>query len=176
MGCQNKALWHINQSKHLSHPCSDGPHSLINIPEFSITKGLFKQQLIYLSVSDQLTDTKIHWDIFGFIKVVNIWCIKCQYIHQPELCDSEGRVLLRLGALLSRERFLGLGGTVGGLGWCGGVKHLRGLCGPGGLTGLRGVERWSALVEVSVLPFRCRSTTQKITASRLWLQMDKSIF
>lgn len=84
--------------------------------------------------------------------------------HLPELWDSDGRVLLRLGALLRRDKFLELGGgTVGGLGWCGGVKHLVGLWGPGGLTGLAGLrvdssERGSALVEISVLPFRCRST------------------
>lgn len=88
----------------------------------------------------------------------------------PELWDSEGRVLLRLGALLSRDVFLGLGGTVGGLGWWGGVKHLMGLWGPGGLTGLVGLsgdssEGRSALVEVSVLPLRCRSTAGKINIS-----------
>lgn len=65
---------------------------------------------------------------------------------------------------------MGLGGTVGGLGWWGGVKHLVGLWGPGGLTGLLGLigdssERRSALVEVSMLPFKCRSTAEKINIS-----------
>lgn len=59
---------------------------------------------------------------------------------------------------------------MGGLGWWGGVKHLVGLWGPGGLTGLAGLsvdssERRSALVEVSVLPFRCRSTSEEMNAS-----------
>ena len=100
-------------------------------------------------------------------------------IHQPVLCDSEDRVLLRLGALRGRERFLGLGGTVGGLGWRGSVKPLRGLWGPSGLTGLlglRGLERLSALEEDSVLPFTSRSTTQKIKMSCFWLQTTKIIF
>lgn len=60
------------------------------------------------------------------------------------------------------------GGTVGGLGWCGGVKHLVGLWGPGGLTGLAGLrvdssESGSALLEDSVLPFRWRSATEKVS-------------
>lgn len=97
----------------------------------------------------------------------------------PELWDSEGRVLFRLGALLSRDMFLGLGGTVGGLGWWGGVKHFMGLWGPGGLTGLVGLsgdslEERSALVEVSVLPFRCRSTAGKINIS-VSFTMNKSV-
>lgn len=88
------------------------------------------------------------------------------WINLPELWDSEGRVRLRLGALLSRDAFLGLGGTVGGLGWWGGVKHLMGLWGPSGLTGLLGLivessEGRSALVEVSVLPFSCRSGEER---------------
>lgn len=54
---------------------------------------------------------------------------------------------------------------MGGLGWWGGVKHLRGLWGPSWLTGLVGLigessEKRSALVEASVLPLRCRSTTE----------------
>lgn len=58
---------------------------------------------------------------------------------------------------------------MGGLGWWGGVKHLVGLWGPGGLTGLAGLrvdssERRSVLVEVSVLPFRCRSTSEEMNA------------
>lgn len=89
----------------------------------------------------------------------------------PELWDSDGRVLLRLGALLRRDTFLVVlegGGTVGGLGWCGGVKHLVGLWGPGGLTGLAGLrvdssERGSALLEDSVLPFRWRSAAEKVS-------------
>ncbi|KAK0153012.1 hypothetical protein N1851_005311 [Merluccius polli] len=57
------------------------------------------------------------------------------------LWESEGRVLFRLGALLRRAEVLGLlGGTVGGLGWCGGVKHLRGLWDPRGLVGLTGLS------------------------------------
>lgn len=79
------------------------------------------------------------------------------------------RVLLRLGALLRRDTFLVLegGGTVGGLGWWGGVKHLVGLWGPGGLTGLAGLrvdssERGSALLEDSVLPFRWRSAVERV--------------
>ena len=70
---------------------------------------------------------------------------------------------------------------MGGLGWWGGVKHLTGLWGPGKLTGLVGLrgdssERFSALAEVIVLPFRCRSTTQKINISSLWLPKTKAIF
>lgn len=50
------------------------------------------------------------------------------------------------------------------------MKHLVGLWGPGGLTGLAGLrvdssERRSALVEVSVLPFRCRSKSGEINIS-----------
>lgn len=81
----------------------------------------------------------------------------------PELWD-DGRVLLRLGALLRRDTFLVLegGGRVGGLGWCGGVEHLVGLWGPRRLTGLAGLrvdssERGSAppaALEDSVLPLR----------------------
>lgn len=78
--------------------------------------------------------------------------------HEPELWDSDWRVLLRLGALLRRDAFFVLegGGTVGGLGWWGGVKHLVGLT---GLAGLRvdSSERGSALLVDSVLPFRWRS-------------------
>lgn len=53
------------------------------------------------------------------------------------------------------------GGTVGGLGWCGGVKHLVGLT---GLAGLRvdSSERGSALLEDSVLPFRWRSAIERV--------------
>lgn len=65
----------------------------------------------------------------------------------------DGLVLVRLGALLSRETFLGLGGTVGGLGWWGGERHLWGLWDPGGLTGLVGLSEL-------LLLFRCRSTTR----------------
>lgn len=34
VGCQNKALCHIIQSKHLTRPCSDGSDSLINVLTF----------------------------------------------------------------------------------------------------------------------------------------------
>lgn len=59
---------------------------------------------------------------------------------------------MRLSGLLVRESFLELGGTVGGLGWWGGVEHMMGLWGSSGLTGL--VEL------ISVLPFRSRSTME----------------
>lgn len=47
------------------------------------------------------------------------------------------------------------------------MKHLVGLWGPGGLTGLTGLrvdssENRSVLVEVSMLPFRCRSTSEEM--------------
>lgn len=66
----------------------------------------------------------------------------------------DGRVLLKLGALLRRARvLLGLGGTVGGLGWWGGLKHLMGLWDPWGLVG-DSSWRESALVDVTMLPFK----------------------
>lgn len=51
---------------------------------------------------------------------------------------------------------------MGGLGWCGRLEYLLGLCDPGGLTGLAGLrvdssERKSTFAEASMLPFRCRS-------------------
>lgn len=75
----------------------------------------------------------------------------------------EGRVLLRLGALLRRDTLFGLGGTVGGLGRWGLVKPFTGLWGSGGLAGLVALmedssERRSDLVDVSVLPCKRKST------------------
>lgn len=95
--------------------------------------------------------------------VVKVYKCLVFKINSPELWDSEGRVLLRLGALLRRDTFLGLGGTVGGLGWWGGVKHLIGLWGPWGVSGLvtRDSSETGSALDVTVLPFICRSATEK---------------
>lgn len=66
---------------------------------------------------------------------------------------------------------------MGGLGWCGGVKHLVGLWGPGGLTGLAGLrvdssERGSAMLEGSVLPFWWRSAISSINSFHLFQSND----
>lgn len=97
-------------------------------------------------------------------KEVRDYMVTARLFCWPELCEMDGRVLLKLGALLRRARvLLGLGGTVGGLGWWGGLKHLIGLWGPWGLAGLVGHSsgRESALVDVTVLPFRCKSVKRR---------------
>lgn len=60
------------------------------------------------------------------------------------------------------------------------MKPLEGLWGPGGLTGLVGLigdssERRSDLVEVIVLPFRCKSTEEKSNFEVLDANITSSI-
>ena len=79
VGCQNRALWNITQSKHLIHPRSD---SLINVPAYNFHKQRPVEALVHLfimgwnnaesrPVSDRLRDRnmiKRYSDIFCYLK------------------------------------------------------------------------------------------------------------
>lgn len=95
---------------------------------------------------------------------VLVFSVVTQPSRLPVLWESDGLALVRLGALLRRGRvLLEVGGTVGGLGWCGGLKHLMGLWGPGGLVGLGVVSSWaeSDLADTTILPFSWKSANAK---------------